>query len=65
MDNKSENFFQVLNHLVNHLGHFPMATGPARLNAGIQEHHDITTVKLDELSAEIFNAPNVQVRYAC
>ena len=38
-----------------------MTTGPSRLNTVVQEHHDITTIKLDELSTEIFNAPNVQV----
>ena len=54
-------YFQVLGHLLNHLGHFPMATGPARLHTDVQEHHDITTVEMDELNSEIFNAPNVQV----
>ena len=49
--------------LVNHLGHFPMGGGAAQLNSEVQEHHDVSQLSLDELSEEIFNAPNVQVSH--
>ena len=48
-------------HLVNHVGHFPMACGAAQLNSSVQEHHDLNQWSSEDLSPEIFNAPNVQV----
>ena len=52
---------QVMSHLVNHLGHFPMGGGAACLNSLVQEHHDIAQLNLEDLTPEIYNAPNVQV----
>ena len=49
-----------MSHLINHIGHFPMNEGAACLNALVKEHDDITSVTLDELTPEIFFAPNVQ-----
>ena len=48
-------------HLVNHLGHFPMGIGAARLSSMVVEHDDVSGLSSDELSAEVFSAPNVQV----
>lgn len=51
----------VLAHLVTHLGHFPMAIGAARLSSLVVEHDDVPNLTSDELSANIFTAPNIQV----
>lgn len=48
-------------HLVNHLGHFPMAIGAARLSSMVVEQDDVPGLSVDELSAEVFSAPNIQV----
>lgn len=53
---------QVMMHLVNHLGHFPMGIGAARLSSMVVEHDDVPGLATDELSAEVFSAPNIQVR---
>jgi hypothetical protein len=53
---------QVMMHLVNHLGHFPMGIGAARLSSMVVEHDDVPGLSTDELSAEVFSAPNIQVR---
>lgn len=53
---------QVMMHLVNHLGHFPMGIGAARLSSMVVEHDDVPGLSADELSAEVFSAPNIQVR---
>ncbi len=37
-----------------------MGGGAACLNSMVQEHHDIAEMQLDELSPDIFRAPNVQ-----
>lgn len=37
-----------------------MGAGAAQLNTSVQEHND-TDMNLEELSPEIFQAPNVQV----
>lgn len=50
-----------MTHLVNHLNHFPMGSGAARLNSNVQEHHDIPNYLDEELKPDIFSAPNVQV----
>lgn len=51
----------VLTHLVTHLGHFPMAIGAARLSSLVVEHDDVPDLNSDELSADIFSAPNIQL----
>ena len=48
-----------MTHLVNHLGHFPMGLGAARLHTTVQEHHDLP--EADDLKSDIFGAPNLQV----
>jgi hypothetical protein len=53
---------QVMMHLVNHLGHFPMGIGAARLSSMVVEHDDVPGLSTDELNAEVFSAPNIQVR---
>ncbi|CAG2066154.1 unnamed protein product, partial [Timema podura] len=50
----------VLMHLLNHLGHFPMGIGAARLSSMVVEHDDVPGLLMDELSAEVFSAPNIQ-----
>lgn len=52
---------QLMTHLVNHMSHFPMGSGAARLHTTVQEHHDLPEYIEDDLRPEIFNAPNVQV----
>lgn len=32
---------QVMNYLVNHLGHFPMGAGPSILNSLVNENDDV------------------------
>ena len=49
-------------HLVYYLNHFPMGSGAARMNSSIQENNDLVEPVLEELTPEIFKAPNVQVR---
>nr|CAD7424624.1 unnamed protein product [Timema monikensis] len=51
----------VLMHLLNHLGHFPMGIGAARLSSMVVEHDDVPGLLMDELSAEVFSAPNIQL----
>lgn len=46
--------------LVNHLGHFPMGIGASRLTSLVNEHDDVPTLTGDELSSEVFHAPNIQ-----
>ena len=48
-------------HMVNHMGHYPLGAGPSRVDSLISECEDSLHVDADELSACIFNAPNVQV----
>ena len=53
---------QVISHLVNHLDHFPMLSGAVRLGSLVSEHDDLPQrAASDELSSDIFYAPNVQV----
>ena len=49
-----------MNRLVNHMGHFPMASGASQLNTTVQENHDISDPVIEDLNPEIFRAPNVQ-----
>lgn len=51
----------VLMHLVNHLGHFPMGIGAARLSSLVVELDDVPDIDGDELSSAIFQAPNIQL----
>lgn len=51
----------ILSHLVTHLGHFPMAIGAARLSSLVVEHDDVPNLMADELSSNIFSAPNIQL----
>lgn len=48
-------------HLLNHLGHFPLAIGAARLCSLVVEQDDVPGLAADTLSAEVFSAPNIQV----
>ncbi|XP_037086533.1 ral GTPase-activating protein subunit alpha-1-like [Pollicipes pollicipes] len=51
----------VISHLVNHLDHFPMLCGAVRLGSLVSEHDDLPLLAArDELSSDIFYAPNVQ-----
>ncbi|XP_076268274.1 putative Rho GTPase-activating protein CG5521 isoform X2 [Rhynchophorus ferrugineus] len=50
----------VLAHLVNHLGHFPMAIGAARLSSMVAENDDVPKLSSDDLSNSIFSVPNIQ-----
>ncbi|KAF8789181.1 Ral GTPase-activating protein subunit alpha-1 like protein [Argiope bruennichi] len=50
----------LMYHLINHLGHFPMGIGASRLTSLVNEHDDVPNLTGDELSAEVFHAPNVQ-----
>ncbi|KAK0164383.1 hypothetical protein PV328_003019 [Microctonus aethiopoides] len=51
----------VVMHLVNHLGHFPMGIGAARLSSTVVELDDVPGINSDELSSAIFHAPNIQL----
>ncbi|XP_063984657.1 probable Rho GTPase-activating protein CG5521 isoform X4 [Diachasmimorpha longicaudata] len=51
----------VTMHLVNHLGHFPMGMGAARLSSTVVELDDVPGIDGDELSSAIFHAPNIQL----
>lgn len=48
-------------HLINHLGHFPMGIGAARLSSLVVELDDVPGIDGDELSSAIFHAPNIQL----
>jgi len=50
----------ALSHLTTHLGHFPLARGASVLTCRVSEHHDADDTP-DELSAKLFESPNVQV----
>ncbi|KAI8784564.1 ral GTPase-activating protein subunit alpha-2 isoform X1, partial [Biomphalaria glabrata] len=50
----------LMSHLVNHMSHFPMGSGAARLHTTVQEHHDLPEYVEEDLRTEIFSAPNVQ-----
>ncbi|XP_011868828.1 PREDICTED: probable Rho GTPase-activating protein CG5521 isoform X6 [Vollenhovia emeryi] len=51
----------VLMHLINHLGHFPMGIGAARLSSLVVELDDVPGIDGDELSSAVFQAPNIQL----
>jgi hypothetical protein len=48
-----------MDHLINHIGHFPMGIGATRLSSMVCEHDDLPHFQ-DELSAELFHSPSVQ-----
>jgi len=50
----------VMDHLINHIGHFPMGIGAARLSSVVVEHDDLPNFMGDELSAELFQSNCVQ-----
>ncbi|XP_059157319.1 ral GTPase-activating protein subunit alpha-1-like isoform X3 [Physella acuta] len=50
----------LMTHLVNHMSHFPMGSGAARLHTTVQEHHDLPEYVEEDLKPDIFTAPNVQ-----
>ena len=62
-----------MSHLVNHIGHFPMGGGAARLHSAVQEHHDASldhslddsNPMVADLTDAIFDAPSVQVLGWC
>ncbi|XP_076305803.1 ral GTPase-activating protein subunit alpha-1 isoform X2 [Tachypleus tridentatus] len=51
---------KVMAHLVNHVGHFPMGLGASSMTSLVNEHDDIPFLTGDELSTEVFHAPNIQ-----
>ncbi|RLU22901.1 hypothetical protein DMN91_005179 [Ooceraea biroi] len=51
----------VMMHLINHLGHFPMGIGAARLSSLVVELDDVPGIDGDELSSAVFQAPNIQL----
>ncbi|KAM6144405.1 ral GTPase-activating protein subunit alpha-2 isoform 2-T2 [Erethizon dorsatum] len=51
----------VMAHLVNHLGHYPLAGGPAVLHSLVSENHDNAHAEGAELSPEVFRSPNLQL----
>lgn len=54
---------QLINHLVNHLCHFPMGSGASRINSSVQEFHDQDEAMCEDLKTDLFSKPNLQVRY--
>uniref|UniRef100_S4RBX1 Ral GTPase activating protein catalytic subunit alpha 1 n=1 Tax=Petromyzon marinus TaxID=7757 RepID=S4RBX1_PETMA len=50
----------VMVHLVNHLGHYPLSCGPALLASLVREHHENPHASAAELSADLFENPNLQ-----
>ncbi|XP_033844718.1 ral GTPase-activating protein subunit alpha-1 isoform X3 [Periophthalmus magnuspinnatus] len=50
----------VINHLVNHLGHYPMSGGPATLSSQVCENHDNPYCESADLGPELFHSPNLQ-----
>lgn len=54
--------FQVINHLLSLIGHFPLPCGAAQMSSIVCEHQDSPSLEyLEELSSEIFDSPRVQV----
>ena len=50
----------LADHLINHLGHFPMGYGPARLSSMVSEHDDLPGFQGEEMTSELFQSPHVQ-----
>uniref|UniRef100_A0A0A9X1L4 Ral GTPase-activating protein subunit alpha-1 n=3 Tax=Lygus hesperus TaxID=30085 RepID=A0A0A9X1L4_LYGHE len=51
----------VITHLVNNLGHFPLTNGGANLGSLVVEQDDVNGLAADQLSSQLFSAPNIQV----
>ncbi|XP_050530859.1 ral GTPase-activating protein subunit alpha-1 isoform X4 [Daktulosphaira vitifoliae] len=51
----------IMNHLLNHLGQFPMLIGPARLCSMVSEHDDVLNSTTDQLTIDIFSVPSIQL----
>ncbi|KAL1130227.1 hypothetical protein AAG570_013165, partial [Ranatra chinensis] len=51
----------VIAHLVNNLGHFPLTSGGANLGSLVVEQDDVEGLPSDQLSSQLFTAPNIQV----
>jgi len=50
----------VLDHLANHLDHFPHNTGATNLSSNVSEHDDTPNSTSDELTVDAFHSPNLQ-----
>lgn len=48
-------------HLINNLGHFPLTSGGANLGSVVVEQDDVMGLEADQLSSQLFTAPNIQV----
>ncbi|BES90903.1 Rap/ran-GAP [Nesidiocoris tenuis] len=51
----------VITHLVDNLGHFPLTNGGANLGSLVVEQDDVSGLVADQLSSQLFSAPNIQV----
>ncbi|XP_073994212.1 probable Rho GTPase-activating protein CG5521 isoform X1 [Rhodnius prolixus] len=51
----------VISHLVNNLGHFPLTSGGANLGSLVVEQDDLAGLSADQLSTQLFSAPNIQI----
>ncbi|XP_026816588.1 ral GTPase-activating protein subunit alpha-1 isoform X1 [Rhopalosiphum maidis] len=51
----------IINHLLNHLGQFPMLIGPARLCSMVSEHDDTLNSISEQLTIDIFTVPSIQL----
>ena len=55
---------QVILHIVNHLNHFPLAAGAARLTSLVNENQDNPyCTEEQELTGAVFSSPNAQVSH--
>ncbi|KAI5741308.1 hypothetical protein M8J76_012347 [Diaphorina citri] len=53
----------IIGHLVNHIGHFPLSGGVARISSLVSEYDDIPNLCYQEqqLSSQVLCAPNMQL----
>lgn len=51
---------QVMRHLINHLGHFPMTGDTTLCYTNLQENSHLDS-GAEELTREIFESPNLQM----
>lgn len=54
----------MITHLVDNLGHFPLTNGGANLGSLVVEQDDVSGLVADQLSSQLFSAPNIQVRFS-
>ncbi|CAB0020402.1 unnamed protein product [Nesidiocoris tenuis] len=52
---------EVITHLVDNLGHFPLTNGGANLGSLVVEQDDVSGLVADQLSSQLFSAPNIQL----